>query len=232
MEFTEFDLEYNTARPKMLIPEYGRNVQKMVDFAITIQDREERNRVANAIIKVMGELKQHLRDDEDYTHKLWTHLFIMSNFELDVDSPYPIPNQETINTKPSVLGYPQSRIRYGHYGKTVEKMIKTACDMPKGDERTALIHTSANLMKKFHLMYNSNSIEDNVIAEHIKRISNGQINLNDLSFMTPTHELLRALNYNQNKRRSNNNNRNNNNNNRRNNNNNNRRNNNNNRKRN
>jgi hypothetical protein len=190
---TEIDMEYNTARPKMLIPEYGRNVQKMVDFAVTIEDRNERNKVANAIINVMGELKQHLRDDEDYRHKLWTHLFIMSNFKLDVDSPYPIPKKETINVKPQKVPYPQTPIKFGHYGKSVEKLIEVAIEMPEGDEKIALVKTIANMMKKFHLMYHTNSIDESVIMLHLKKLSGGKLMLDDLSFFTDTREILKLV---------------------------------------
>jgi len=205
----QIDMEYNTARPKMLIPEYGRNVQKMVDFAVTIVDREERNKVANAIINVMGELKQHLRDDEDYRHKLWTHLFIMSDFKLDVDSPYPIPNKENINVKPDKMPYPKQTIKFGHYGKSVEKLIDVACEMPDGDEKTALIKTIANMMKKFHLMYHTNSIDESVIMLHLNKLSNGKLKLDDLSFFTDTRDILKVVGTNNKSNTNNRNNRNN-----------------------
>ncbi len=187
------NMEYNTARPKMLIPEYGRNVQKMVDFAVTIDDKEERNKVANAIINVMGELKQHLRDDEDYRHKLWTHLFIMSDFKLDVDSPYPIPQKENINIKPDKMPYPQHKIKYGHYGKSIEKLIDAACKIPESDKKIALIKVIANMMKKFHLMYHTNSIDESVIMLHLEKLSDGQLKLDDLSFFTDTKEILKVV---------------------------------------
>lgn len=203
-------LEYNTERPKMLIPEYGRNVQKMVDFAITIADREERNKVATAIIAVMGELKQHLRDAEDYKHKLWTHLFIMSDFQLDVDSPYPVPEREKLAEKPERMAYPKGSIKFGHYGKTVEKLIAIACEMEEGDERLALTKTIANMMKKFHLMFNSSSIDESVIMQHLSKLSEGKLVIEDLSFFTDTREILKLVG-NTNKKNNNNNNRNNNN---------------------
>jgi len=208
---SQIDMEYNTSRPKMLIPEYGRNVQKMVDFAVTIADREERNKVANAIINVMGELKQHLRDDEDYRHKLWTHLFIMSDFNLDVDSPYPIPKKENINVKPDKMPYPKNKIKFGHYGKSVEKLIDVACEMQDGDEKTALIKTIANMMKKFHLMYHTNSIDESVIMLHLDKLSNGKLKLDDLSFFTDTRDILKVVgtNHNKNNRSNNRNNKNN-----------------------
>lgn len=197
------DLEYNTQREKMMIPEYGRNVQKMIDFAITLEDREERNKVAKAIINVMGELKKHLRDDEDYAHKLWTHLFIISDFKLDVDSPYPIPSREVLAEKPNTVAYPQSKIQFGHYGKKVEEMIEKAVAMPEGEERNALVKIIAQLMKRFHLMYNTNSIDDAIISQHLKRISKGLIVLEDLSFLNATKDILRDYDINQKKNTNN-----------------------------
>jgi len=186
-------LEYNTERPKMLIPEYGRNVQKMVDFAITIADREERNKVATAIVAVMGELKQHLRDAEDYKHKLWTHLFIMSKFQLDVDSPYPLPEQEKLAEKPTVMPYPKGTFKFGHYGKTVDKLIVLASELEDGEEKVALIKTIANLMKKFHLMFNSPSVENENVIAHLEKMSNGKLTIEDLSFFSETKDILKVI---------------------------------------
>jgi len=185
-------LEYNTARPKMLIPEYGRNVQKMVDHAVSIADREERNRVAESIIKVMGELKPELRDVEEYKPKLWTHLFIMSNFELDVDSPYPLPNPETLSEPPGRVAYPQSRIKIGHYGKNVEKLIAKALEMKDEEEKMALVHTIACMMKQFYLTFNSTSIEDDMIIDHLGKLSDGKIKLTDVSFLPSTASVLKT----------------------------------------
>jgi Domain of unknown function (DUF4290) len=185
-------LTYNTERSKMLIPEYGRNVQKMVVHALSLKDKEERQKVANAIIKVMGELNPHLRDVEEYKPKLWTHLFIMSDFKLDVESPYPMPEKEKLAAKPNKVDYPQSRIKIGHYGKTVEKMIALAVAMEKGDERTALEKHCASLMKRFHITFNSNSVEDVVILEHLSKLSDGEIKLSDISFLPSTNEIIRS----------------------------------------
>jgi len=188
----EQSLEYNTERPQMHIPEYGRNVQKMVDYAVSLADKEERNKVAQAIIKVMGELNPHLRDVEEYKPKLWTHLFIMSDFQLDVDSPYPKPEKEKLAGKPSKVDYPQSRIKVGHYGKTIEKMIDKAVEMEAGEERTALEKYIASLMKRFHLTFNSNSVEDEVILSQLSKLSDGKIQLSDTSFLPNTNEILRS----------------------------------------
>lgn len=185
-------LEYNTERSKMLIPEYGRNVQKMIDHALSLADREDRNKVAQAIIKVMGELKPQLRDVEEYKPKLWTHLFIMSDFNLDVDSPYPLPKKEQLLEKPNKVEYPQTPIKIGHYGKTVENLIAKACEMEKGDERTALEKTIGSMMKRFHLTFNSNSVEDELILANLSKLSDGKIQLSDPSFLPSTNEILKS----------------------------------------
>src|SRR5690554_4883350 len=117
-------MKYNSQRPDLIIPEYGRNIQNMVDHIKTIEDREERNKASLAIIKIMGQLFPYLRDMEDFKHKLWDHLHIMSNFELDVDSPYPPPSPDKLKQRPKPMPYPQGDIRYGHYGKTIERMIE------------------------------------------------------------------------------------------------------------
>src|SRR3954462_184451 len=125
-------MDYNTDLPQLIIPEYGRNIQKMLDFAITVEDREERNKVARAIIDVMGELNPHLRDVTDFKHKLWDHLFIISDFHLDVDSPYPKPTRETFQTKPELPKYPSKDSRYKHYGQAGENIIAKAKEYPDG----------------------------------------------------------------------------------------------------
>ncbi|MBK7130031.1 MAG: DUF4290 domain-containing protein [Crocinitomicaceae bacterium] len=187
-------LEYNTIRPKMHIPEYGRNVQKMIDHAVSLTSKEERNKVANAIIKVMGELNPQLRDVEEYKPKLWTHLFIMSDFQLDVDSPYPLPSREALEEKPKIVGYPQSEIKIGHYGKIVQQMIEKACALPDNDERKALSKIIAGLMKRFHLTFNTSSVEDQVILNHLKMLSKGKLTLEDTSFLPGTNDILRQNN--------------------------------------
>ena len=118
-------MEYNTQRPEMILPEYGRNVQNMIAFAMKLESKEERNSAAKAIIEVMGQLNPHLRDVDDFKHKLWTHLFVMSDFKLDADSPYEMPTRETLAEKPEIMKYPKSKIRFGHYGKYTEKILNT-----------------------------------------------------------------------------------------------------------
>ena len=175
----------------MIIPEYGRNVQKMVNFALTIEDKEERNKVAQAIIKVMGQLNPHLRDVEDFTHKLWAHLFIMSDFKLDVDSPYPKPTPETFVSKPEILGYPQSKIKYGHYGKIIPEMIQKCVAYEEGEEKEALIKIIANMMKKSYLQWNRDTVNDELIAAQLKELSGGKLELKDLDCLESTQDILK-----------------------------------------
>lgn len=185
--------DYNTRRPHMVIPEYGRNIQKMVEHAISIENREERNRVAQSIINVMGQLNPHLRDIVDFKHKLWDHLFIISDFKLDVDSPYPYPDKEKIFEKPKPLEYPQSNIRFKHYGKSVEAFIAKAIEMQDGEEKTELIKTIANLMKKSYLTWNRESVDDDLIVSDLKLLSKGQLKLDDSFKLEQTNDIL-ALN--------------------------------------
>jgi len=188
MEIIEKD--YNTRRPQMVIPEYGRNIQKMVEHALSTEDREERNTIAKAIISVMGQLNPHFRDIADFKHKLWDHLFIISDFKLDVDSPYPIPDKETIFEKPQKMEYPSQKIRFKHYGKSIEDLIKIAVTFEEGDEKTALVETIANLMKKNYLSFNRDSIDDRLIFSDIQRLSNNQLELNESFQLVSTSEIL------------------------------------------
>ncbi|NNK81058.1 MAG: DUF4290 domain-containing protein, partial [Flavobacteriales bacterium] len=165
------DLEYNTGRPDLVLPEHGRNVKKMINFALTVEDKEERNKVVNAIIKIMGQLNPQLRDVEDYNHKLWDHLFILSDFKLDVDSPYPIPTKETFDTKPEQVPYPSGKIRYGHYGKTIQNMIESIPSIEKEEDKKAAINATANLMKRFYLTWNRDSVEDETIVKQLNELA-------------------------------------------------------------
>ncbi|MFM6935015.1 MAG: DUF4290 domain-containing protein [Flavobacteriales bacterium] len=186
-------MEYNTTRGKLILPEYGRNVQNMIAHAMEIADRTERNRAAQAIIEVMGQLNPHLRDVDDYRHKLWTHLFVMSDFQLDVDSPYEIPKQEVLNEKPQLLEYPKSSIRYGHYGKYTQSILETAKATEVPAEKEYLKSTMANFMKKQYLSHNNDAVENNVIAEHLKELSKGELILENPDELVSTNTLLRSM---------------------------------------
>lgn len=186
-------LEYNTERVHLIIPEYGRHIQKMVDQATEIEDREERNKTAKAIIAVMGNLQPHLRDVPDFQHKLWDQLFIISDFKLDVDSPYPIPSREELAERPEPLGYPQNFPKYRFYGNNIKRMIDVAKSWEKGEMRDALEFTIANHMKKCFLNWNKDTVEDDVIFEHLFELSEGTINLKEKDeALNDSEKLIRA----------------------------------------
>ncbi|MFA8434432.1 MAG: DUF4290 domain-containing protein [Marinifilaceae bacterium] len=172
-------MDYNSTRKRLILPEYGRNVQKMVNYALTVEDREERSRVARSIIAIMGNMYPHLRDISDFRHKLWDHLAIMSNFKLDIDSPYELPTLEKLHEKPEQLPYSDLKIRYRHYGKTVEALIKKAIEMEESKEKTVLITLIANHMKKSFLNWNKDSVTDEKIFKDIEELSKGQIKISD-----------------------------------------------------
>ena len=168
-------LEYNTKRTHLIIPEYGRHIQKMVDQAISCSDKVKRNKMAKSIIGVMGNLNPHLRDVPDFQHKLWDQLFIMSNFELDVDSPYKIPSKEVYEEKPDKLKYPQNHPRYRFYGNNIKKMIDVVSSWDEGEMKKELIYVIANHMKKCFLVWNKDSVDDIIIFNHIQELSKGKI---------------------------------------------------------
>ncbi len=170
-------LEYNTERPHLIIPEYGRHFQKMVDHAVSIEDPAERNKVAQAIISVMGNIQPHLRDVPDFQHKLWDQLFIMSDFKLDVESPFPITSKEKLQEKPEPLKYPQNHPKYRFYGNNIKRMIDVAVKWEKGDMRDGLEFAIANHMKKCYLNWNKDTVEDKIIFRHLHELSDGAIDL-------------------------------------------------------
>ena len=170
-------IEYNSERPKLIIPEYGRHIQKMVDQAIAKETKEERNKVASSIISVMGNLNPHLRDVTDFQHKLWDQLFIISDFKLDVDSPYPIPKREELQEYPQSLEYPQNFPRYRFYGNNIKRMIDVAIGWEDGEKKEALVFTIANHMKKCFLNWNKDTVEDDVIFKHLFELSEGKLDL-------------------------------------------------------
>jgi len=170
-------LEYNTERNQLVIPEYGRHIQKLVEHCKTLETKEERNRMATAIIGVMGNLNPHLRDVADFQHKLWDQLFVIAGFDLDVDSPYPIPDKEELAARPKKMAYPQKRPRYRFYGNNIQGMINVALGWEKGEKREALAYIIANHMKKSFLNWNKDSVDDSVIFKHLFELSDGEINL-------------------------------------------------------
>ena len=170
-------LEYNSQRSHLIIPEYGRHLQKLIDQATAIEERDERNKAARYIISVMGSLNPHLRDVPDFEHKLWDQLFIMSDFNLDVDSPYPIPSKDILTQKPDRLNYPQNFPKYRFYGNNIKYMIDVANKWEDGEMKNALVKVIANHMKKSYLSWNKDTVKDDVIFEHLYELSDGKLNL-------------------------------------------------------
>ncbi len=182
-----YKMRYNTEEKKLALPEYGRNIQNMVDYCVAIEDREERQQCADTIINIMGNMFPHLRDVNDFKHILWDHLAIMSDFKLDIDYPYEIVKKEDLNTRPPRLPYSNSRIRYRHYGKTLEKMIQKATEFEPGVEKEVLVKLLATQMKKSFLNWNKESVEDTKIFKDLEELSEGQIVLNE-----ETHKLMES----------------------------------------
>mgnify|MGYP003323392266 CR=1 FL=1 len=173
------NLEYNTIREELIIPEYGRHIQKMINYASSRESKEERNKLANSIISVMGNLQPHLRDVPDFQHKLWDQLFIMSDFKLDADSPFEKPSKEVLNAKPDPLSYPQNFPKYRFYGNNIKNMINVAKDWEEGDMKNALVYNIANHMKKCFLNWNKDSVKDQVIFDHLYELSGSKIDIRD-----------------------------------------------------
>lgn len=170
-------MEYNTERTPLIIPEYGRHIQKMIEKAITITDREQRNNTAKSIITVMGNLFPHLRDVPDFQHKLWDQLFIMSGFQLDVDSPFEKPTADTLTKRPDRLNYPQNYPKYRFYGNNIKKMIDVCVSWEESDLKEALKYSIANHMKKSYLTWNKEAVDDDVVFQHLFELSEGRIDL-------------------------------------------------------
>ncbi len=184
-------MNYNTQLPHLIIPEYGRNVQSMVEHCCTIEARDERNRCARSIIQVMGQLNPHLRDVPDFAHKLWDHLFVISKFNLDVDSPYPKPSAATFDTKPKNVPYPKGKIKYRHYGKIIEEIIAKAKDYKEGEEKEVLTRTIATQLKKSYLNWNKDSVLDEVIFKHLAELSGGELKMDETQKLLDSSDLIK-----------------------------------------
>jgi hypothetical protein len=175
------ELDYNTQLKNLRLPEYGRNIQRMIDHALTIEDREERTRCAQTIISIMGNLFPHLRDVPDFKHKLWDHLAIMSDFKLDIDYPYELMQQEELTSKPEKVPYSTGSIKVRHYGRYLDELLAKAVAMEDGPERTRLIELMANHMKKSIFSLNREIVEDQKIYDDLKLLSGGKVQVNEES---------------------------------------------------
>jgi hypothetical protein len=178
-------MDYNSTRKHLVMPEYGRHIHKMVDHAKSIEDREERTKCAYAIVSVMGNLFPHLRDVSDFKHKLWDHLAIMSDFELDIEFPYKLPEADNFTTKPEVVPYNDYSMRYKHYGRLIEQMIAKAVEMEDGELKDHLIALIANHMRKSLMNWNRDNATDDRVIKDIRLLSKGELEA------TPQH--LRTL---------------------------------------
>jgi len=184
------DLEYNTSRPVLPITEYGRNVKKLIDFAITIEDREKRNQVAQEIVKAMSRLNQQNKDAADYWQKIWDHLFIISDFKLDVDSPYPKPTENTTKLKPTIFAYPDKNNHYRYYGKNIQNIIKKVTLIEEGNPKNNLIKQIANHLKKSYLNWNRDSVTDEIIINHLADLSGNLLKLGETDKLERTSDIL------------------------------------------
>ena len=168
-------MDYNTQRKSLALPEYGRHIQDMVNQLMEVENTEERNKMAKAIIAVMGNMNPHLRDINDFKHKLWDHLHIMANFNLDIDSPYPKPEAAVIYEKPKRVPYPGHPIKRKHYGKSIKLMIDKAIEMENEEQKMDLTHLIANHMKKSYLIWNTSSVSNEDILRDLSELSAGKL---------------------------------------------------------
>jgi len=172
-------MDYPTLQGQLIMPEYGRNIQQMIEHALTIEDRDERARCVKTVINIMGNMFPYLRDVNDFKHKLWDHVAIMSQFKLDIDYPFEIVNAENLYTQPENIPYKNSRIRYMHYGRTIEQMIEKVSEYQEGEEKKELIRLIANQMKKCFLTWNKEIVDNRKIFDDLRELSNGKLDISD-----------------------------------------------------
>ncbi|UOE41790.1 DUF4290 domain-containing protein [Chryseobacterium suipulveris] len=170
-------MEYNTQRTQLHLPEYGRIIQQLVERCKEMPTKEERSELAAAIVDFMGQRNPQLRDEQNYKHKLWDHLFILADYDLDVDSPYPFPTREELHQKPKRMEYPLLQGEFKFYGKSILQLIEKAIELEPGDEKDALIQVIANNMKKSYNVYNKEHVQDEVIFRHLKDLSEDRLDL-------------------------------------------------------
>ena len=205
---TSLELAYNTDQLPLTIPEYGRNVYQMIKHAIAIEDKKERTKCAETIVKVMALINPSQKDKDDYKQRLWAHLYIISEFKLDIECPYETPKEETYSSKPEDVPYPKNDIRFGHYGKIMEDMVKAATIYPEGEEKKKLIKHIANLLKTSYLQWNRDSVNDDLIIKQLGQLSDGKLTI-DASELRETADILKhykkkrniSKNYSKNKNR-------------------------------
>ncbi|MDT8394615.1 MAG: DUF4290 domain-containing protein [Bacteroidales bacterium] len=183
-------MEYNTTRNFLQMPEYGRNIQKMINYAISIEDRERRLKVANVIVNIMAQMHPKVKETGDFRHKLWDHLYIISDWKLDVDGPYEPPSKEVLSARPEQVPYSEDKIKFKPYGKNIEAVIEKAIDYEEGPEKVAFIRAIANHLKKSYLNWNRDSVNDDLIFEHFKELSDGKLVLDNDFRLNETNDIL------------------------------------------
>lgn len=185
------NLEYNTSRNQLIIKEYGRHIQKMIEYLLTIEDKEKRQKNANTVIELMGILNPHLKNVEDFKHKLWDHLFLISDFKLDVESPYPIPTRETLRAKPDSLPYPKKYPKYNHLGKNIEVVIEKALKEENPEKKQAFANAIAYYMKLTYSNWHKELVHDDNIQTELQSITKGELEFNNKPFVKHRAEVIR-----------------------------------------
>jgi len=172
-------MNYNTTREHLVLPEYGRHIQQLVDHAITIKDDAERQKIAEQVIALMGFLNPQVKTVENYEQKLWDHLFAISDFKLKCNSPYPVPSREDVYSRPSPMSYPQGKIKFRHYGRNIKSMIDKAAAMEDEEKKQGFKENIASFMKRTYQTYHKEGVNDNVIKGDLDRMSEGQLTLTE-----------------------------------------------------
>lgn len=176
-------MEYNTTRNHLIMREYGRHIQKMVEYLLTIENKEERQRNAYAVIELMGFLNPHLKNVEDFRHKLWDHLFLISDFTLDVESPYPIPTRETLKARPERLSYPKRYPKFNHLGKNIEVVIDKALHEENPEKKQGFANAIAYYMKLTYSNWHKELVHDDAIQTELSTMTKGELEFNNKPFV-------------------------------------------------
>ena len=183
LDYMEFDMEYNTTRNHLVMREYGRHIQKMIEYLLTIEDKEVRQKNAYAVIELMGFLNPHLKNVEDFRHKLWDHLFLISDFQLDVESPYPIPTRETLRAKPDPLPYPKRYPKFSHLGRNLELVIQKALKEENPEKKQGFANAIAYYMKLAYSNWHKETVHDDAIQSELNNITEGQLEFTNTPFV-------------------------------------------------
>ena len=186
-------MEYNTQRPQLKISDYGRNISKLIEYTKTIESRDKRNQMAAAIVDIMSRIDECEKEGEDYKRKYWVHLMILANWELDVDMPYVISREESVEFSPHPLEYNQGKTHYRHYGSVMESMIKRVAEYPEGEERDELVGLMAHAMKRDYLLWNRDTVEDDLIGLQLNTISGGRLEVPEDFKYKESREYLKGL---------------------------------------